>query len=53
MDQVGIIEMSVNEPLQKCRKRKNDVKTRGLSLTWDKHESYLLTAHVASGMKVA
>lgn len=53
MGHVGIIEMSANEPLQKYRKRRNDVKTRGVSLTWDKYERNLLTAHMASVMKVA
>jgi len=28
-DQVSIKEMNASEPLMKCRKRRNDVKTRG------------------------
>jgi hypothetical protein len=52
-DQVSIKETNVSEPLMKCRKSRNDVKTRGLLLTWDKHEMNLLTAHAASGIKVA
>nr|CBH37052.1 hypothetical protein BSM_05290 [uncultured archaeon]CBH38005.1 hypothetical protein BSM_14820 [uncultured archaeon]CBH38008.1 hypothetical protein BSM_14850 [uncultured archaeon]CBH38195.1 conserved hypothetical protein [uncultured archaeon]CBH38522.1 hypothetical protein BSM_19990 [uncultured archaeon] len=30
------METNVSEPLRKCRKRRDDVKTRGWSLTWDK-----------------
>jgi len=52
-DQVSIKETNESEPLMKCRKRRNDVKTRGVSLTWDKHERNLFTAHAASGIKVA
>jgi hypothetical protein len=52
-DQVSIKEMNESEPPMKCRKRRDDVKTRGESLTWDKHEGNLFTAHAASGMKVA
>ena len=52
-DQVSIKETNASEPLMKCRKRRDDVKTGGLSLTRDKHEGNLLTAHAASGIKVA
>jgi len=34
-DQVRIKETNASEPLRKCRKRRDDVKTRGESLTWD------------------
>ncbi len=30
------METNVSEPLRKCRKRMDGVKTRGWSLTWDK-----------------
>ena len=30
------METNVSEPLRKCRKRRDDVKTRGKSLIWDK-----------------
>ena len=46
-------EMSVSEPLTRCRNNKDDVKTRVLSWFWDKHRGYLLTVCVASGIKVA
>ena len=51
--QVGTAEPNVSEPLMTCRKRKNDVKTGGKSLTRDKSGGRLLTAQAASGMKVA
>lgn len=52
-DQVGIREVNASEPLLKCRKRRNDVKTGELSLPRDKHKGHLFTACAASGMKVA
>jgi hypothetical protein len=36
-----------------CRKRRDDVRTRGESLIWDKSEGHLFTAQSASGMKAA
>ena len=36
-----------------CRKRRNGVKTGGLSLIREKLEGSLLTARVASGMEAA
>jgi hypothetical protein len=33
--QVRAEEMSASEPLMNCRKRRDDVKTRGLPLTWE------------------
>ena len=47
------MEMSASEPLMKCRKRSNDVKTGGKSLTRDKFGMYLFTVQTASGIKVA
>jgi hypothetical protein len=46
-------ETSASEPLMTCRKRRDDVKTRGVSLIWDKSEGYLFTAQSASGTKAA
>jgi hypothetical protein len=51
--QVRNRETNVSEPLMTCRKRRDDVKTRGESLTWDKSGGNLLTARTASGMKAA
>ena len=45
--------MNVSEPLMKCRKCKDDVKTRGWFLIWEKSGRYLFTAQAASGMQVA
>ena len=47
------MEMSASEPLMKCRKRRNDVKTGRKSLTRDKFGMNLFTVQAASGMKVA
>ncbi len=47
--QVRAEETNANEPLRNCRKRRDDVKTRGLSLFWDKSGGYLSTAQTASG----
>jgi hypothetical protein len=52
-DQVSIREVSVSEPLLKCRKCRDDVKTGELSLLRDKYKGNLSTACAASGMKVA
>ncbi len=51
--QVGIKEANVSEPLMKCRKRRDYVKTEGESLTRDKSGGNLFTAQAAYGMKVA
>jgi hypothetical protein len=51
--QVWIKEMSASEPLMRCRQFKNDVKTGVLPVSQDKPRGYLLTAWVASGIKVA
>jgi len=50
-DQVGIKEMNASKPLKKCRKRRDDVKTRGESLTWEESGGHLSTVQAASGMK--
>ena len=33
------MELNASEPLMKCRKRKDDVKTEGVSLPWDRFGS--------------
>jgi hypothetical protein len=50
---VGATETSVSEPLKKCRKRRDDVKTGGESLTREEAGRDLLTAQAASGMQAA
>jgi hypothetical protein len=40
-DQVSITETNPSEPLTKCRKLRDVIKTRGVSLTWDKLGGYL------------
>jgi len=47
--QVWIEKTNASEPLMNCRKRRNGVKTRGLSLSWDKSGRHLFTAQMASG----
>lgn len=47
------METNPREPLTKCRKRRNVIKTRGESLTWDKLGRNLITDQVVTGMKVA
>ena len=47
------MEMSESEPLMKCRKRMDDVKTGRLSLARDKFGRNLFTDQTASGIKVA
>ena len=51
--QVRAGKTNVSEPLMKCRKRRDDVKTGGWSLTRDKFWMNLFTARAASGIKVA
>ena len=50
---MGSGETSASEPLMTCRKRRDDVRTRGESLIWDESEGYLFTAQSASGTKAA
>lgn len=51
--QVRIAELNASEPLMTCRKRRDDVKTRGESLTWDESGGHLSTDRAASGIKAA
>ena len=51
--QVRTVESNASEPLMTCRKRRDDVKTGGVSLTRDQSGRNLSTAQVASGMKAA
>ena len=44
-------ETSASKPSMNCRKRRDEVKTEGESLTWEKSERYLLTAQAASGRR--
>lgn len=47
--QVSVEKTSASEPPMNCRKRRNDVKTRGLSLLWDQLGNDLLIVQAASG----
>jgi hypothetical protein len=47
------METNTSEPLIKCRKRRDAIKTRGRSLTWDKSGGHLFTAQAVAGMKAA
>ena len=47
------MKMSESEPLMKCRKRRNDVKTGEKSLLRDKYKGNLFTDQAASGIEVA
>ena len=47
------MEPNASEPLMRCRKRWDDVKTGGKSLLRDQAGGYLLTARSASGIKAA
>ena len=51
--QVRVMETSASELLMTCRNVLGDVKTGREPLSRDKDESYLITAHLASGMKAA
>jgi len=51
--QVRTVESNASEPLMRCRKRRNDVKTGGESLPRDQSGGNLFTARAASGMKAA
>jgi hypothetical protein len=44
---------NVSEPLLKCRKRSDDIKTGVQLLPWDESGGCLLIGQVVSGMKVA
>jgi hypothetical protein len=47
------METNTSESLIKCRKRKDVIKTRGESLTWDKPGGSLLIVQAVAGMKAA
>jgi hypothetical protein len=47
------METNTSESLIKCRKRRDVIKTRGESLTWDKSGGYLITVQAVAGMKAA
>jgi hypothetical protein len=51
--QVRVMETSASELLMTCRNVLGDVKTGRVPLARDKDEGYLITAHLASGMKAA
>jgi hypothetical protein len=53
MCQVGTEKANVSEPLMKCRKRSDDIKTGVQLLPRDEPGGYLFTALVVSGIKVA
>jgi hypothetical protein len=50
---VSATESNTSEPLIKCRKRRDVIKTRGESLTWDKSGGYLFTGQAVTGMEAA
>jgi len=45
------METNTSESLIKCRKRRDAIKTRGESLTWDKPGGDLLTVQAVTGME--
>lgn len=47
------METNTSEPLIKCRKRRDVIETRGVSLTWDKSGSNLFTVQAVAGIKAA
>jgi hypothetical protein len=47
------METNISESLIKCRKRRDVIKTRGESLTWDRPGGNLFTVQVVAGMKAA
>jgi hypothetical protein len=53
MRHVWIRKANESEPLLKRRKSRDDIKTRGKLLTWDKSIRNLLTGWMVSGVKVA
>jgi hypothetical protein len=52
-DQVGVTETNTGEPLIKCRKRRDVIRTRGESLTWDQPGGNLFTVQAVAGMEAA
>ena len=53
MHQVWIKKTNANEPLHKCRKCTDGVKTRVFILLWDESGGNLLTVQAAPGIEVA
>jgi len=51
--QVSAMETNTSEPLIKCRKRRDVIKTRGESLTWDESGGNLFTVQAVTGMEAA
>jgi hypothetical protein len=51
--QVNAMETNTRESLIKYRKRRNVIKTRGESLTWDESGRSLSTGQTVTGMKAA
>jgi len=47
------METNTSESLIKCRKRRNVIKTRWGSLTWDESGGDLFTVQMVTGMKAA
>jgi hypothetical protein len=47
------METNTSQWLIKCRKRRNVIKTRGESLTWDESGGNLFTVQMVAGMKAA
>jgi hypothetical protein len=47
------METNTSQWLIKCRKRRDVIKTRGESLTWDKSGGNLFTVQMVTGMKAA
>ena len=47
------METNTGESLIKCRKRRDVIKTRGESLTWDKSGGCLLIGRMVTGMEAA
>jgi len=47
------METNTREPLITCRKRRDVIKTRGESLTWDKSGRNLFTGQMVTGMEAA
>ena len=51
--QVRTVESNESEPLMKCRKYQDDVKTRVYRASWEESGRHLFTAQMASGIKAA
>ena len=47
------METNTSDPLIKCRKRRDAIKTRGESLIWDTSGGYLFTVRAVAGMEAA